>query len=343
MPAGFADKVEIEREIVLGGYLRGENLSRDEEVTEICLRVVVIDERASARVELGEVVGPLEVAHIHDSVPREQHPVASVAGWHHAVEHIHAPRDAFEQVRRSPHAHQVARAVLRQNRTHEFKHLIHLLRRLPHRKPPDGIALAVKLRGVLDGCPAQVRIDAALDYRKDRLRIAVERLRFVKVLQIALQPALGELQRFLRVLIRRVARTALVERHHYIRSDNALSVNIVLRSESMLRPVDVRAESAAFRRKFAHLREREHLKSAAVGKNRPVPVLELVEAAGLAENLKTRAQVEMVGVAEYNLGLDVLHQVPVVDALDGTYRPHGHEYRRLNRTVVCRNRAAPRR
>ena len=47
---------------------------------------------------------------------REGEPVAAVAGRHHAVEHVDAARDRFEQILRRADAHQVARPIGRQHR-----------------------------------------------------------------------------------------------------------------------------------------------------------------------------------------------------------------------------------
>ena len=56
----------------------------------------------------------------------------------------------------------------------------------------------------------------------------------------------------------------------------------------------------------APMGKRENLEAAAVGEQRAFPTVEAVEATGSAEDVETGTQVEMVGVAEYYLGIDVV-------------------------------------
>ena len=309
-------------------------------MAKIRLAIVVIDKRRPARVEFGKVISPLEVTHIHYSVPCEKHSVASVSGRHHTVEHIHSPRNAFENIRRSPDTHKVAWLVLWKKRMHDFKHLIHLLSRFTHRKSSYCIAFAVEFGSVLHCRTAQVRINAALDDWENRLGISVERLRLIEMFEVALQPVLGELEGFFCILVARIAGTAFIESHHNIRANNALCINIILRSKAVLGTVDMGTKSAAIRSEFTHLCERKDLKSAAVRKYRAVPMLEFVESARPAQYVQPRTKIEMVGVAENYFGLDVFHQVSVIYALDRADCPDRHEYRSLYLSVVSRDDSA---
>jgi hypothetical protein len=63
---------------------------------------------------------------------------------------------------------------------------------------------------VLDRALAQVRVHASLDDGEEALVVAVERLRLRETLRVTLEPALGELERFLCIVVVGVARATLV-------------------------------------------------------------------------------------------------------------------------------------
>ena len=93
----------------------------------------------------------------------------------------------------------------------------------------------------------ELGIYASLHNRENGLAVAVERLGLVKSLKETLKPALGHQQGFLRIVVIRISRAALVEGHHYIGTDNTLRIDIVLRRECMSRPVNMGGERAAVR------------------------------------------------------------------------------------------------
>ena len=68
----------------------------------------------------------------------------------------------------------------------------------------------------------------------------------------------------------------------------------------------------------------EYLESAAVGQNRPVPVHEFVESSRFPDQLMAGAQIEMVGVAQYDVCVDV-QQVARGHRLNRRLRANGHE------------------
>ena len=103
----------------------------------------------------------------------------------------------------------------------------------------------------------------------------------------------------------------------------------------------MRLEAAPLLRDLADLRQREHLESAAVGQDRPVPVLELVQSADLAQGLQTWTKVKMIGVAKNDLRLHILLQVPMVDPLDRTDSPDRHEYGSPHLTMIRSENSCP--
>ena len=92
---------------------------------------------------------------------------------------------------------------------------------------------------------------------------------------------------------------------------------------------------------LAHFAQTENLESAAVRKNRLVPVHELVQTACLLHDVVARSQIEVVRVAQDDLGTHLFN----------LFRAHGlycgrssnrHEYRRLNIAVWRMDYAPPR-
>lgn len=78
----------------------------------------------------------------------------------------------------------------------------------------------------------------------------------------------------------------------------------------------------------------EDLEAAAVGEDRTVPAVELVQSACCPDDVKTWAQVEVIGVSKDNLCHDLLLEFLEVDALHASYGSYGHEDWGLDLSVV---------
>ncbi len=76
--------------------------------------------------------------------------------------------------------------------------------------------------------------------------------------------------------------------------------------QEVQRAVEVRAELRAVLADPPHRREAEDLVAAAVGQDRAVPADEPVQAAAARDQPVARPQVEVVGVAEDDLGAELL-------------------------------------
>ena len=189
-----------------------------------------------------EVLAPLLVADVDDALRSEEHPVASVAGGHHAVEHVHAAVYRLEDVHWSSHPHQITGFVLWKYAVHDFYHLVH------HRggKTADGIAVRTELLHELRRSGPQVGIGAPLYDGEERLSVVVFRRSGGIAFEAAFQPALGEKQRFCRIVVRRVAGGAFVECHHDIGSDRTFYIHDFFRRENMLAAIDMRTEFSTF-------------------------------------------------------------------------------------------------
>ena len=128
---------------------------------------------------------------------------------------------------------------------------------------------------------------------------------------------------------------AIVEDHRDIRAERALDGHRFFGAEEQQRAVQVRTEFDAMGLDFANGGQAEDLEPAAVGQDGRRPIDKAVEAAGGADDVQARADVEVVGVAENDLAAH-LAQLARVNRLDAALGAHRHEYRRINHTVRCR-------
>ncbi len=101
--------------------------------------------------------------------------VARVAGRHHAIEHVHAARDRFDQVLRPAHAHQVAGAVFWQLRACVFEHCVAFGLGLTDRQATDRIAVKTNRFQSLRRLGPQVVVHTALDDAEQRRVVAFMR------------------------------------------------------------------------------------------------------------------------------------------------------------------------
>ena len=62
-----------------------------------------------------------------------------------------------------------------------------------------------------------------------------------------------------------------------------------------------------------------------------------MQTTSLFDNLKSWAEVKVIGVAQDDLRLDVVFYLVQVNAFYAAYRANGHENRSFNLTMVCRN------
>ena len=329
MLTGIGYESQVEGQVVDAGYLHGQQLLGLEEVVEVGLGVDAVDV-AAIGIDGREVVFPLLVAHVHRAFVGEEHGVAAIAGGHDAVEHIDASFDGLEDVLGGAYAHQIAGTVLGQDVVDHLDHVVHHLRGFAYGQTTDGgsttvVETAEYIADVLGGILAQILIGTALNDGEQRLGVAVKGFSIIKTLDATLEPALGEAERLLGILVIALARRALVEGHHDVGTNHALGVHHVLRGEDVARTVDVALELATFLAQLADACERKDLETTAISQYRTIPGVELVESACLAQDLKTWAQIEVIGVAKNDLGLDLLAEFGEMDTLDTSHRAYGHE------------------
>ena len=88
-------------------------------------------------------------------------------------------------------------------------------------------------------------------------------------------------------------------------SSTLLDAHALFRAEEHRRAVGRRGEGHALLGDLAAVRQREHLEAAGVGEDRPVPAREAVQAAVRLDHFQARAQVQVEGVAEDDLGAEL--------------------------------------
>lgn len=98
---------------------------------------------------------------------------------------------------------------------------------------------------------------------------------------------------------------AFVERHDDVCAQVLLDRNRFLGGEAVRRAINVTLEGHTVVIYFARLHEREDLKAARVGEHRIMPLHEFVQATHIPHQLIAGTQVEMIGVAEHERGMDV--------------------------------------
>ena len=144
---------------------------------------------------------------------------------------------------------------------------------------------------------------------------------------------MGALHGFAGVLFFDGVGGALVKGHDDVGANLALHVHDGFRRKKVGASVDVRLEFDAFFADFAAVFEAVYLKSAAVGQHGAVPGRKSVQPASLLQHFGSGAQVEVVGVAQDDVGLDVVGEQVGPDGFDGALGSDGHKNRGRNRPV----------
>ena len=180
----------------------------------------------------------------------------------------------------------------------------------------------------------QILLGTTLHDGEERLVIAIEWFCLVETLHATLQPSLCKSQTFRSILIVALSRWTLVECHHDIGTNHAFGVHHILGCEDMFRAVNMTTELATLLSEFADTGEREHLKTTRVGQNRTIPGIELVQSTCLAEDIQSRTEIQMVGIAQNDLRLDLFAKLGEMHRLHTSHRTDGHEDGGLNLTVI---------
>ena len=241
---------------VVDGRERGaEHLIDAQQVMQVRASEVGAGVAAAVGVDREHVLAEARVGQANAPGGRVDHAGARVARREHAVEHVDAACDAFDEVDRTPDAHQVACLRLVDVRQGVVEHVAHRAVALADRQAADRDAVEADLLDLLGGALAEIAPESTLNDAEQRL---------VWPRMCSLRPALparGAPYRRLRVAAIGAERQALVEHHRDVAAEILLDLHRALGREESALPVDLVGERDAF---FGHffLVEREDLKAA---------------------------------------------------------------------------------
>ena len=102
----------------------------------------------------------------------------------------------------------------------------------------------------------------------------------------------------------------------------------------------MRGELDALLGDLAERGQREHLKSAAVGQHRTFPVHKLADTAHTMDQLVAGTNVQVVGIGQLDLAIQLTQLHGVDTALDGGASTYVHKHRGLNIAVYRMENAA---
>ena len=226
----------------------------------------------------------------------ECHPLLGKRGRQYAVEHIDTAVYGFEQIAGGPDAHQVSRAVTRQQSGHRRRAVFSLCAALAHRKTTDGVAVEGHLRDGLGAFDAQVGVAGALHDAEQRLRRVAARR------QAAMRPAMRHLHRAAGDTVLDRRGHALIEHHHDIGADGLLRFDTALRAQSNQGVVDIAGKFGVLLVERPASRQRKYLVTARIGQHRSRPIHESVDSAEFFKDLEARAQKQVIRIGQEDLG-----------------------------------------
>ena len=170
-PGRVARAVAFDDAAVESREPRAENLIRALKVMQIPASELPTRVARARRVERRRIATVARVADPEVAIAGEQPTVTRVPGRQHAIEHINARQDGFDQVLGCPDTHEIPRRQRRQPRRGMSEDPQHFLLRLANRQSADCIAIESDVDEPRNRCVAQVAVHAALDNAVERVRI----------------------------------------------------------------------------------------------------------------------------------------------------------------------------
>ena len=314
----------------------GQHLLGLEQMVNIGAGIAAADGTVTFRVDGSFIPLVFGIFHVSGAGPGEQLGMACVSGRHDAVEEVHAPGDAFDDITRRADTHEIACLFLRHIGFHCLDDLIHRLGALPYRQTADGISGQVQVGDLLHVLDAQISVGAALVDAPEHLPGIDRRFQSIEagVFRLAAhQPTIGPADGGFHIIVGCGILDALVKGHADVRAEIRLDLHAFLRAHKDFPSVQVGGKIDALLPDFPQTGQREDLKAAGIGQNRPVPGHELMQPSKIVNNLVTGPQMQVVGVGKLHLTADVFQIGRAEGALDGPLSADIHKHRRLDRAV----------
>src|SRR5580704_17878332 len=111
----------------------------------------------------------------------------------------------------------------------------------------------------------------------------------------------------------------------------------------MSRAINMRLKNNTFLLYFPGAGQREHLVATTIRQYRPVPAVKPVKATRLLQYLRAGPEIQVIGIAQNDLGIDVLRQLPLGYRFHTSHRAYRHKDRRKDLPMVGSDPARPRR
>src|SRR5688572_2696587 len=186
-------------EVVPGIEPRAENFVHLLKMVQIRAAEVTAGVASTRFIERPQVVPVAGVPELDRAMAREDPAVARVAGGQHAIEHIDACGDRFDDILGRADTHQVTRFIGRKPRSDVREHALHVGLGLTDRQSADRIAVEAYRDEAGERAVAKTLVHSALDDPEQ----CVARLGRVPSLEFAfaaLRPPQGKLHRLARAL-----------------------------------------------------------------------------------------------------------------------------------------------
>ena len=106
--------------------------------------------------------------------------------------------------------------------------------------------------------------------------VAVVWVCLLHTLDAATQPSFGQGKRFLRIVEVGIPRTTFIKSHDDVRTDDTLNIHHALRSEEVLRAIDMRAEGDSFLGDLTAMGQAEDLIATTICQDRARPAIEFM-------------------------------------------------------------------
>lgn len=291
----LADQGLVVGDVVERQEDRAEHFAGNKKVPEIRTGVAAAGQAAAVGIEGSEVLLVCGIFDADGTMAGEGHSIAAIASRHNAVEHVDAAADGFEQIFGATDTHQIARLVRGQERDSAVEGGIHLRRRLSDTQATDGVAGEVHAKQPKGRAFAEIRMKSTLHDPKERLVGAGLGG------SAAFGPASGAVDGAKNFFAGFAGRRAFVEAHDAVCSERFLDLHGAFRRKLKQITVDVGSEDDFVVIEPAKIGKTEHLKSAAVGENRAIPIHELVQPAMELHDAFAGAEGKMVGVGQQHL------------------------------------------
>lgn len=222
-------------------------------------------------------------------------------------------------------AHSVAGTIFGQDGLSDFNHFHAEGAGFADREATDGVAMGVEVEKAGGAFAAEVGEHGALDDGEEGLAGGILVLTEAVVVKTSFGPANGAFHGGSGGFVADGVGRAFVEDHHDVAAEGQLGVDGGGRGEFVGVSVEVGLEGDAFFGNFPQGGQAEDLEATRVGEDGTGPVHEFVEAAEFSDQFVAGAEVQVIGVAEDDGGLEFVVEVALGEAFNGALGADGHE------------------